>query len=257
MNVETELDKVAKGLRQIGELMPLSVGTRIQSTLNHLAKSRSLKEIDLEMCSFRAICAEEEAATAVISALYHRKYTNASRLKIKNHQHKWAVVGCMLALSTPLRPFLGEFQLLMDFGKGRIDVKVPLSNFGVKGGEATAIQPVEPLDLLHSKTGKDADYAFEDELAALAEGAEFENIKTMVAAMANSRNQLLYASDTKIPKSQATSQQLDMRRSRAIALLVVAVMILQSNKKLAMVRQALPAILKVIGKLPVSTDDER
>lgn len=158
----------------------------------------------------------------------------------------------MLALQEPLRPILSEFQLVMDYAKGRIDVKVPLSNFGVQGGEAIALQPVEPLDLLHSKHGKDDDYAFEDELEALAEGAKFESVKDMVAAMANSRNRLLYASDTELPRSEASPQQLDARHSRAIALLVIAVMILQSKKKLATVRQALPVVLTVIGKLPIA-----
>lgn len=140
----------------------------------------------------------------------------------------------------------------MDFAKGRIDVKIPLSNFGVRGGERVALQPVEPLDLLHYKHGKDDDYAFEDELAALAEGAKFKDIKDMVAAMANSRNRLLYASDTELPKSEARSHDLDARYARAITLLVIAVMILQSKNRLSTVKQALPAVLTVIGKLPVA-----
>jgi hypothetical protein len=251
MEAESELDKIAQGVRKLSAKVPRSVATRIGSTLNHFEKSRVLRDVDLEMASFRAICGEEEASAAVISALHHRKYSNASRLSIKSHQHKWAIVGCLLALQEPLRPILSEFQLHMDYSKGRIDVKIPLSNFGVKGGEATAFQPVGPLDLLHTKDGKNDDYAFEEEFAALAEGAKFERVKDMVAAMANSRNRLLYASDTELPRSEATPQQLDARHSRAIALLVIAVMILQSNKKLAIVRQALPAVLTVISKLPV------
>ncbi|MBD3730399.1 MAG: hypothetical protein IE933_11905 [Sphingomonadales bacterium] len=252
MDAEPDLDEIAKGLRKLSARVPRSVATRISSTLNHFEKSHALRDTDLEMASFRAICGEEEAAAAVISALYHRKYPNASGLNIKNHQHKWAIVGCMLALSVPLRPILGEFQLQMDFAKGRIDVKIPLSNFGVRGGERVALQPVEPLDLLHYKHGKDDDYAFEDELAALAEGAKFKDIKDMVAAMANSRNRLLYASDTELPKSEARSHDLDARYARAITLLVIAVMILQSKNRLSTVKQALPAVLTVIGKLPVA-----
>ncbi len=232
--------------------MPRSVATRIGSTLEHFEKSHALRNVDLEMASFRAICGEEEAAAAVISALHHRKYANATHLNIRNHQHKWAIIACTMALSAPLRPLLSEFQLQMDFAKGRIDLKIPLSNFGVKARVPTALQPVEPLDFLHSKPGKGDDYAFEEELAALAEDAKFASIKNMVGAMANSRNRLLYASDTELPRSEATSQQLDARCWRAIALLTIAVMIIQTNKKLATVRQALPAVLTVIGKLPAA-----
>lgn len=251
---EEDLDNVAQGLRKLSQKMPRSVATRIGSALNHFEKSSALRTIDLEMASFRAICGEEEASSAVISALHHRKYANASLLNIKIHQHKWAIIGCMLALSTTFLPFLREFQLKMDFDKGRIDVKIPLSNFGVKGGSSAALAPVEPLDLLYSKTGKGYDYAFEEELLALAEGAKFDSIKEMVWAMANSRNRLLYASDTELPKSEATSLDLDTRRSRAVALLVIAVMILQSNKKLATIRQALPAVLTVIRRLPTAAN---
>lgn len=251
MDAESEIDKMAQGLRKLSVKVPRSVATRIGSSLNHFEKSRALRTIDLEMASFRAICGEEEASSAVISALNHRKYSNASHLNIKSHQHKWAIVSCMLALQEPLRPILSEFQIVMDHANGRIDVKVPFSNFGVAGVEGIAFQPVEPLDLLHSKHGKDDEYSFEEELQALAEGAKFLNVKAMVAAMANSRNRLLYASDSELPRSEATPEQLDARHSRAIALMVIAVMIVQSTKKLATVRQALPAVLKVIGKLPV------
>lgn len=252
MDAESDLDKIAQWLRELSTRVPRSVATRIGSTLNHFEKSRALREADLEMASFRAICGEEEAAAAIISALYHRKYPNASALNIKNHQHKWAIVGCMLALSERLLPDLNKFHMQMDFSKARIDVKIPFSNFGVEGGEAMVLQPDEPLDILYYNPRKDADYAFEDELAALAEGAKFKSIKDMVAAMANSRNRLLYASDTELPRNEDTSQQLDARHSRAITLLVIAVMILQSNKKLATVRQALLAVLTVIGKLPAA-----
>lgn len=252
MDAESDLDKIAQWLRELSTRVPRSVATRIGSTLNHFEKSRALREADLEMASFRAICGEEEAAAAIISALYHRKYSNASTLNIKNHQHKWAIVSCMLALSESLRPILSKFYLEIDFTNVRIDVKIPLSNFGAVGGEAKVVQPDEPLGIFYYNPEKDADYAFEDKLAALAKGEKFESIKGMVAAMANSRNRLLYASDTELPRSEDTSQQLDARHSRAITLLVIAVMILQSNKKLATVRQALLAVLTVIGKLPAA-----
>jgi len=250
MEEDSQLDKVAKGLRILSKNIPRSVETRIASSLSHFEKSQVLLDVDLEMASFRAICGEEEAASAVISALHHRQYADAKLLNIRSHRHKWAIIGCVMALSASLKPILSKFQLQIDFANGRIDLKIPLSNFGVAGGDAVALQPVEPLDILHSKTGLDGDYTFEAELDALADGLEFDNIRDLVKAMANSRNRLLYASDTKMPKSETTPQQLEVRRSRAVALLTIAVMILQSKKKLATVRQALPAILKVIGRLP-------
>lgn len=250
MGNETEIMTVAKALARLQTMMPKSVATRMESALSYFDKADNLLATDREMASFRAICGEEEAASAVILALQHRKYDGASRLNPRNHIHKWAVGACMMALADPLRPFLTEFQLGFDFTRGRITAKIPLKNFGVAGGEAYAIEPVEPLDLLHSKSDSDGDYAFEDELANLAKRSSFENIKELVAGMANARNRLLYASDTELPKSSADAEALLGRRYRGIAMLVIAVMILQSNRKLATVRQAVPALLSIVTRLP-------
>lgn len=73
MDAESEIAKIAQGIRKLSAKVPRSVATRIGSTLNHFEKSRALRTIDLEMASFRAICGEEEASAAVISALHHRK----------------------------------------------------------------------------------------------------------------------------------------------------------------------------------------
>ena len=69
-----------------------------------------------------------------------------------------------------------------------------------------------------------------------------------VVVQANARNTLLYASDTKQPESQATPDLMEPRKSRALILLALAVMVLQAKKHQAMVTQAIPAFLNVIGK---------
>lgn len=115
------------------------------------------------------------------------------------------------------------------------------------------MQFVEPLGLLHSRPETAADEVFQDYLQSLAEGQGFEDVRKLIAAQANSRNTLLYASDTQLPESQATSESLENRKNRALILLALAVMVLQSKSHQPMVTQAIPAFLRVIGKADRAT----
>lgn len=54
----------------------------------NLRKSWTLHPVDSEMYLFRAITAEEEAATALMLALKKQHYPNAEQLNPRNHTHK-------------------------------------------------------------------------------------------------------------------------------------------------------------------------
>jgi hypothetical protein len=135
--------------------MPGTVKFRVLSALEHFDRSSQLFDVDKEMASFRAITGEEEAATALITAIRARRYPNAKEFNPRDHQHKAAVMACVMAIGTQMAPMLAKFQLTFDFEKKRVDVKVPLSNFNVAGGKDYAIQPVEPLDLVHRAESTD------------------------------------------------------------------------------------------------------
>jgi hypothetical protein len=220
------------------------------NTFEHFRRALLLLEVDREMASFRAITGEEEAATALIKAMQLRKYPDAKRFNARDHQHKVAVRACVLAIANQLHPALREFQLTFNFETKRIDIKIPLSNFGVNGGDNYCVQPVEPLDFLHSQPGADENSLFEGALQSFAKRSNFEGIKRMVAELSNSRNRLLYASDAAVPKSVATAEMIENRRSSAMILLVIGIMILQSRKHLGLVLQASQAFLRIIDKLP-------
>jgi hypothetical protein len=227
--------------------MPGAIKLRLLSTLDHFDRSFRLFDVDREMASFRAITGEEEAATALIKAIQIRRYPHADKFNPRDHQHKAAVIACVMAIATQITPILKEFQLTFDFEKKRVDVKVPLSNFDVAGGENFAIQPVEPLDLLHRSSEAKP---FEEALKSLAERSNYDNIRRMVSAQANARNTLLYASDTALPTSRVTRDGIANRKNRGLVLLVLAVMVLQTRKHQALVRQAIDAFLGVISRLP-------
>jgi hypothetical protein len=241
-------------LRRLEVKLPKPLKLRLRNTLEHFDRSARLVDIDLEMASFRAITGEEEAATTLMRAVQLRRYPDAEKFIPYRHQHKAGVIACVMALRNSLLPILAEFQLVFNFEKGRIDIKVPLSTFGVKGGENYAIQPEEPLGFTHTREGVEENRLFDDALQRLAAASNYPTIRKLVEAQANARNNLLYASDSAMPASRATLETLANRESRALAMLVLAVMVYQARKPLPLVRQVIPAFLKIISRIQERSD---
>lgn len=241
---------VEDSLRRLAPNVPGSVRFRLLNSLEHFDRALALLDRDLEIASFRAITGEEEAATALIRAIQLRGYPRAKEFNSRDHQHKAAVIACVMAIATEVAPILSEFQLRFGFERMRVDLKIPLSNFNVVGGEHYAIQPVEPLDLI-SRTNESAEgKAFDRALEHFATQSNFNSIKNMVSAQANARNRLLYASDSSLPRSKATRDNIENRKKRAMILLVLSVMVLQARKHQGLVRQAMSAFLGVMSRLP-------
>lgn len=246
----TSSPEIDPWLRRLAATLPGVVKFRLLNSLDQFDRSFRLLDTDKEMASFRGITGEEEAATVLIKAIQLRSYPHAREFNARDHQHKAAVIACVMAIAAEVAPLLAEFQLTFDFEKKRADVKMPLSNFGIVGADNLAIQPVEPLDLAHRKGGTEEAKLFDAALANLAGRSNFENIKRMVSAQANARNTLLFASDSALPESKATREHLENRKKRALILLVLAIMVLQTRKHQSLVCQATLAFLGVISKLP-------
>lgn len=71
MTIETALivwDQLEKS-RDMLEKCEGRVKTAGLNALNHIGKARQIAEIDPQMACFRAICAEEEAATSLLASL--------------------------------------------------------------------------------------------------------------------------------------------------------------------------------------------
>ena len=64
-----------------------------RNSSHHLERALRLKEIDPEMAVFRAITAEEEAATAIFLVLKEKSYHNADTIRFKDHACK-QVLDC-------------------------------------------------------------------------------------------------------------------------------------------------------------------
>lgn len=231
--------------------LPKPVRFRAQNAIIGFERAIRLIDIDREMASFRAITAEEEAAAALFMALKLRKYPGAEKLNLGNHRHKAALGPFLQAV----RQSLGEGpvkspKMTFDYRAPYLHVHFPLSVLGVKSPEGMDFHVTleEPLHVHSQNPSRDGPYLFEKEIEQVATASDFTSIERLVAQQANSRNTLLYASDSGLPVSRATLETITARRNQAELALFLAIAILQTKTLQSLALRALEAFLGVVGQ---------
>ena len=68
-------------LKRMIPMLSKAIGVRFNSVFNHIDRTQALFDKDREMGSFRAITAEEEAATASIMAHETKRYLGGKKFK--------------------------------------------------------------------------------------------------------------------------------------------------------------------------------
>ena len=222
-----------------------------RSSFNHLRKAWALHPVDAEMSAFRAITAEEEAASAVIRALRHQGYPNAEALNDRNHTHKSALWPFITAVNDKMvekRIAAPTLSLRLE-GDPRIELSVDL------GSQAGLDHPLwgtpdEPFNFVMSsdRTGSFEPHDFSEELHSLATGKGSGNIEAFVKAEANNRNQLIYASDQGMPSVQFEDAYLLGRRQRVVVLVVLSIAIMQTTAHQLFLVQCLNALLRALQR---------
>lgn len=220
-----------------------------RNAFNHLCKAWTQHPIDAEMSAFRAITAEEEAATAVIRALRHRNYPNSEKLSDRNHVHKSALWPFITAVSDKMveKNVAAPTMALKVDGDPRVELSVDI------GSQAGLDRPLwgtpdEPFNfsMWSDRTGPFKLHDFSEELFALASGKGTCDIEAYVKAEANARNQLLYASEKGIPSVMFGDAYLLARRRRVITLLVLTIAIMQTTVHQLFLVQCLDALLRAV-----------
>ena len=201
------------------------------------------------MSLFRAITAEEEAATALIRALQVRRYPNADRLNDRWHPHKASIWPFVIAINDKLVEKnipLPQVALQVE-GEPRIVLSVDIA--GQAGLSAPLWgTPDEPFNwsLWSDRTGPFKPHDFSEELEALASRKGQKSITAYVTAEANRRNQLLYASDQGIPAVFFADSLLLDRRMRVTVLLTLTIAVMQTRSHQLFFVQCLDALLRVV-----------
>lgn len=237
-------------LEQVVErLRPPRVRNAARNAFRNLRDAWTLHPVDAEMSLFRAITAEEEAATALIVALKQQGYPNANRLRERFHPHKAAVWPLIAAISEGMREknVRPPHIALAKVGRPRIEISVDI------GGPAGLDKPLwgtadHPFNFVmrSDKHGPFQVHDFEAELQAVASARGARDIREHVLKEANARNECLYASDRGIPSVQFTDDLIVDRLRRVTAMIVATIGIMQTRMVQPFIVQCLSALLKAV-----------
>lgn len=221
-----------------------------RSAFNHLRRSWILHPIDSEMSLFRAITAEEEAATALFLALRQRKYKGADNLKLMNHLHKSAVSPFLDAVANLLVETKFPLPKLKIYRGSRPAIHLVIDIGALTGDEEPLLgKPDHPFNYL-LRVGDDVNaYRFEKQLQALADSSGSQSMLKMIEREANLRNRILYAGDNGIPSVQFNDNLILRRRDRVYRLALITIGILQTTDHQLFVQQCLDSFWVALGKV--------
>jgi hypothetical protein len=222
----------------------------------HLSLAHRLKDIDPAMALFRAITAEEEAATGLLRALQARGYADPGELLPKDHLQKAAVYPYLRAIAkhTSYLRMNGvkevRFGIPKDEDKPRLQLALLLDG----ENEGTVARPDPPLNLRIREGGEAVDY--QKYFRELISPSGFEDIRKYLNDKKNQRNLLLYASPQGPPDPGpvADSTLLDYR-NRVMTILKVALLIWPYKEVQPFVQEAVGSFLGLAGRLRKVADE--
>lgn len=237
----------------IGRL-PGRVGQCGRNAFRHLRRAWALHGIDDDMAAFRAITAEEEAASALLRSLQDKRYPGAEALNFRDHVHKVAAMQFILAVVKVLK--VGErlhpaYVLEHGASPPRIRLRLDLHASGM-APEPLWAMPDQPLNFVISRQSGPGQWSvetFAEELQALVAGRGFAKFASLVEKEANFRNEILYASDTGVPRLEIERGFILQRLRRVTALLLLTIAVSQSPSHQLLAAQCVQAFIDVLPRL--------
>lgn len=206
--------------------------------------------IDPIMAAFRAITAEEEAASGLMHCLKERDYKNAGKLDPRSHVHKNAVPPFVDSLgiffAETLNDTIDGKKLLID--ETGVEPRL-IINLHIKGTPKNHwLSPIPPLNFSVSVDGRKVSY--KAQMAQLATSRNADSILTYIRQQANTRNKLLYASPEGYPSDIVLGKQHLRNRTSHVFALVRAFLLIQPYREpLQFVQDTLNAFLAMLGVL--------
>ncbi len=195
------------------------------NAIDHMFKARELINVDPNMACFRAICAEEEAATSLLSSLKSQNYPDSEKIHLWTHSNKAAVIVFISGVIDWFNELITMDGL--PFGKpvlhhtnepGRpaIELILPWPAIG------KALHPRPPLHLL-VKGSVSIQEMIGESVRVKLKKKYIQEIRGAVELKANLRNQLLYASDSRIPGRINNHEQFVENQAAVVSALLTAV----------------------------------
>jgi hypothetical protein len=224
----------------------------LRSALKHLELASKLTTADPAMAIFRAITAEEEAASGIMHVLKERGYENAGHLRVRDHVHKNALIPFLAILGQFFHELLGvhdfepKLHIKDEDGQRRLTVALPMTI----NGEIRLAYPIPPLNFSVSSEERRLSYRRQVEAFVAKQGAR--DITAHIREQANLRNKVLYAGPDGYPVIREVKEEFLLLRARKVhALLKAYLLIFPYNERQPFVQDALDAFLNMLGIVDV------
>lgn len=231
--------------------------SRIRNALNHLERAWGLRAVDLDMAAFRAITAEEEAASGLMYTLQEIGYANSEKLRPKYHWHKSAVTPFIIVLSLFFEEFLKAngvqpiFEIKTEGDAEYLSMGIPIRI----EEELLLAHPVPPLNFGFTVDGKPLSYRQELERFLTERGAP--SMKAHAKEVANVRNKILYAADSGYLKiAELQDEFFAIRKRRVFAMLCAYLFISPYSERQPFVQHCLDTFLVILGSMSNSYGEE-
>lgn len=226
-----------------------------ENALINLKKADKLKKIDPEISAFRAITAEEEAASSVFLSLKSLNYINSKKLLFKNHVHKQALYPYIQSVMKNIKDLNDHNGNLVD--KTYLDhtehnKRKAINLLFTLKSQDFVMTPIPPLNfnITYSETGKVL--TFEDSFKKAYQGKQFSTALKSVQQIADIRNQLLYAQPSGKPKIVTEIDIiLENQKHKVFSLLNIMLMIdpWKNEGHSPFVQQALDGFLFLLSRI--------
>lgn len=227
------------------------------NSIRHLNRAWKIKEIDPQMALFRAITAEEEAATALFLSLKRRGYDGAGNLKKHDHVHKNAVIPVFDAITRVIAKVGSQMpptEIFLDTNIKPPQLAIRFKYTHPLTGEHLLAHPQPPLHFSISGGPTDGEMRREDFSMGIDEivsGTNVKNITDFLKKRANLRNQILYAGPDGYPSIEGDIERSLQEYKRNVFIILRMYLLIEPHKeKQLFVEQALFAFLKTLNKLP-------
>lgn len=224
------------------------------NAIHHLKKAWEIRTVDPQMAVFRAITADEEAASAVMWELRNIGYANSDKLNPHNHHHKNAVIVFLEVF----RRFLFRFPDLInsetwiDIGE-IVETKKPVLALRISkpSGEILTISPPLKFEILiDDETNNIFNVApsFKAELNSFLSDEKENSLKAFLKKSANERNILLYASLNGSARIQELNDEYLLTRKRRVFRQIITYLMIKlyDDQKFPLVQNCLNAFLSMI-----------
>ena len=201
----------------------------MRNAWDHIDKARALIVVDPSMAAFRAITAEEEAATALIKLVTERQYEGSKLLNRKMHDHKNCVYFFIVAIAKHFKA-LTDLASIQTLVTGLTEEKLRIK-WRIEGllPQGMGFEPPLPLDLRINQNNEEYDLA--NEITEVIQESEHSSLKKLINEESNLRNKILYANDSGIPSVNAPHTMVDTRESRVRTMTYIYLLIAQHKER--------------------------